>query len=174
MSLESHERARRLLAAIRVEDISGGDRQWLDAHLMSCSQCADEANALTAAIDFLCAHTISAPSQVVRATTLAVHQRAQQLRRQRERGAPLWISVAVSSVWAIVTTPYAWSAFAWLGRSLHLADTTWQLGFLMWWFLPATILSAVAGWQHVANNPAMDYADSTRPSRRVDEIHSGS
>jgi len=151
MNLDSHERAKKLLAADRIEGISADDRTWLDAHLDACHSCSNEANSLVFAIDSLRAHTVSADPDVVRRTTLAVHRRAEQKRQGQESAIPLSIAAATSSVAAVLTTPFAWSAFGWLGQLFHVSDIIWQLGFfLMWWFMPATVLSAIAGWQHTA------------------------
>lgn len=150
MKAESHVRARKLMVADRVEGIAAGDRQWLDAHLAGCSECSNEAAALGAAINVVRTFQVTAQADAVRRTRLAMHHRAEQLRRQRERATPLWIAVAMSSVSAIVVTPFIWSAFAWIGNSFQLSPAFWQLGFLMWWFLPATVLSGIAGWRHVS------------------------
>src|SRR5688572_15535036 len=148
MNLQSCDRAKKMAAADLVEGIPAAEREWLDAHLAACGECANEARALAAAIRSVRAFHLSANPDAVRRTRLAVHQRAGQRRREQERAASIWIAVAASSVWAIITTPYAWSAFASFGQSFQLPDAAWQLGFLMWWFLPATALAAVAGWLH--------------------------
>jgi hypothetical protein len=155
MNLESHARARKLLHAARVEGISSNDRQWLDAHLVDCTECSKEAAAVSMAIDSLRALSVSAPADLVRRTSLAVHRQAVERRSKRETAAPLWIAAAASSVWTLSTTPFVWAAFAWFGSLIHVPDTVWQLGFLMWWFMPASALAAVAGWRHVANRRAV-------------------
>ena len=150
MKVESHVRAKKLLVADRVEGIAAGERLWLEAHLSACNECSNEAAALSAAIDSVRTFSVTAQPDAVRRTRLALYRRAGQLREERERAAPLWIAVAISSVWAIVTAPFLWSAFAWFGSSLRLSSAFWQLGFLMWWFLPATVLSGAACWRHVS------------------------
>ena len=151
MKLESHEGARQLLRAARVEGISDKERQWLDAHLAGCAECSGEAAVLAAAIDSLQALSRDTGPEVVRRTSAAVHRRAGEIRVKREHAVPLWTAVAASSVWAIITTPYVWSTFAWLGHELYLGDTVWQVGFLMWWFLPATAFGCIAAWRHQMN-----------------------
>jgi hypothetical protein len=84
---------------------------------------------------------------MVRRTNLLVRRRAQELQARREQAIPLWISTGMSTVLVFVTAPYAWSLFAGFGRIAHLTNLIWQAGFLTWWFLPATILAAVAGWK---------------------------
>ena len=155
MNLESHARARKLLSIDRVEGISAEERRWLDAHLATCEQCSNEATALAVAVDSLRSVRVHADENVVRRVRFAVHQRAEKLHRQRARTVPLWIAVVTSSTLAILTTPYIWSTFAWFGRALHVSSIVWQLGFLVWWFVPATVLSAAAALRrrtvHVAD-----------------------
>ena len=154
MKSENHERARTLLTTGHVEGISSAERQWLETHLAVCPECSDEAAALNATLRSLRAVSISARPDAVRKARLAVHHRAEELRVKRERSAPMWIAVAVSTMWAILTTPYIWSAFAWMGRWLRLSNVVWETGFLMWWFLPATFLSAIAAWHHLSKRKA--------------------
>jgi anti-sigma factor RsiW len=154
MNLENHARAKKLLHAARVEGISTGDRQWLDAHLADCAECSKEAASVSIAVDSLRALSVSAPAAVVRRTSLAVHQRAVERRSKQETAAPLWIAAATSSVWTLLTTPLVWAAFAWFGTLIHVPDTVWQIVFLMWWFMPASVVAAVAGWRHVTKRGA--------------------
>ncbi len=150
MNSKDHERARTLLRVARVEGISAGDRRWLDAHLTACDECSKEALSLADAIGSLRTVNATAPTDVVRRTRLAVHRRIEERRSQKEPAVFLWIATVIASVSVIVTTPYTWAAFAWLGGVAHVSDMIWQVGFLFWWFLPATILSGVAGWRHVS------------------------
>jgi predicted anti-sigma-YlaC factor YlaD len=154
MNPESHERARKLLYEDRVEGISADNRRWLEEHLTGCNACSQEANALAVAVESLRARSVSAPANVVRRTSLAIHRRADQRRVEQEPRVLLWAAAALSSAWTLVTTPYIWALFAWFGRTFQLADMIWQLGFLMWWFLPATVLGAIAGRHFAATRKA--------------------
>ena len=150
MKLENHERARRLLRAARVEGIPDADREWLDVHLGACEACANEAAELARSIASWRALNITAPLELVERTTSVVQRRAEERRAQREPTVFLWLAAIISTLWAILTTPYVWTTFAWVGRLIHVADVVWQFAFVMWWFLPATVLGAAAGWRHVA------------------------
>jgi len=147
MSNENHEQARRLLAKARIESIPEGDRRWLDGHLEICSNCMKEADAIEAAVDALRVLNVMADPDVVRRTSLAVHRRREEQRRSRERAVPMVLAVTTSIVSAVITTPYAWDVFEWLGGQLALSSATWQVAFVMWWFLPATGLAAVAAFR---------------------------
>jgi anti-sigma factor RsiW len=148
MNPEIHERARQLLTAHRVEGIQAAERDWLEGHLASCAECSRAAEALDSAIRSLRALPVVAGPELVRQTRLAVHSRAEQLHGARSRSVPLWIATAVSSVLMVLTTPFVWQTFAWFGRLAHIPNDVWLVGFLMWWFLPATILAAAAAWRH--------------------------
>src|SRR5262245_59967301 len=146
MTQNQHERAIALLTVARVESIGPREQQWLEEHLAGCAECSNEAQGLASSIDALRSFSVTAPPATVRRTMLAVHLRIEQRRVQRDESLPLWIAIAVSTLLVIVTTPYTWWAFAWMGRVLDVPAAVWQATFLMWWFMPATVVSAVTGW----------------------------
>jgi len=152
MSEMNHERANKLLIAALVEEIASSDRIWLESHLAGCAECAKEAQGLGTAIESLRGFNVSASPELVERTKLAVRRRGEQLNSAPARSAPIWIATAVSSVCMILTTPYVWRTFEWIGRITNLPDAAWELGFLMWWFLPATVLAAAAAWRHNKEN----------------------
>ena len=144
MNLQNHERAKKLLAMRRIEGIAPAEEKWLDDHLTHCDACSNAAQSLAVAIDAVRSFSVTARPEAVRRASAAVRLRAEQMRHERERTIPIWIAAAMSAALAILTTPYTWAAFAWVGRLLQVSDITWQVGFLMWWFLPATVAGAVA------------------------------
>ncbi len=144
MKPDHHLRAKQLLLKARIEGISTDDQRWLDGHWAECPSCTSEANALASMIQSLSSVPVTASADLVRRTSLLVHRRANELRRTRANAAPLSIAAILSGLWVIVTAPYVWSALEWLGRVVHAPYGTWQVSFLMWWFLPATVIAAVA------------------------------
>ena len=124
-------------------------------------ECSNEMSALTAAIDSLRAVSVSAPDALVHRTSRAVHRLAEQRRLKREPAVFLCLTAVMASMWAILTTPFAWSAFAWLGRLLDVSEATWQIGFLVWWFLPVTVLAAAAAWPRDAGRNSRGWATGT-------------
>lgn len=157
MSAENHDRAKQLLRAAQVENIPADERRWLDAHLETCTPCSAEARAIADSINSLRGFGVNAPPNVVRRTSLAVHQRAEQRRRERESITFVGMAVVASVFWAIVVTPYAWTTFAGLGESLHLSGAAFVTVFLMLWFLPATILGAAAAWKRIERDSGSDW-----------------
>src|SRR6059058_4867216 len=131
MSVENHERARSLLRAIRIEGIAEKDRAWLDEHLAVCESCAHEASRLAASIASLKTLNVTAPSDLVRRTVLAIERRTEQRRLAHEPTIFLLLAAGGATVWAILTTPYVWAAFEWVGRFVHVRDVVWELAFFM-------------------------------------------
>jgi len=148
----THERARELLTAAAVEGITAGERDKLQHHLASCVECSNEAEALTAAIRSLRAVPVAVSPHLASRTKLAVRMRAQELQAERARSTPIWIATALSSVCMIFTTPFIWQAFDWLGQLASIPEPVLRIGFLMWWFLPATVLAAAIAFRQTAEN----------------------
>ena len=148
MNPENHERARQLLTACRVEGINSSERAWLESHLATCEECSNAGQALDAVIQSLRSIPVVADSELVRQTRLAVRSRAEEIQASRNRSVPLWIATAVSSVLMIFTSSYVWQIFSWFGMVAGAPGAVRLVGFLVWWFLPATILAAAAAWRH--------------------------
>jgi len=148
MNDENHERARQLLAAYRIEGIDGGERTWLEHHLATCPECSSAAEALEAAVRSLRTFPVVASAELVEQTKRAVRRQAEQLHSARNYSVALWIATAVSSVLMILTTSFVWQALAWAGQVTRMPDPVWQVLFLMWWFLPTTVLASAAAWRH--------------------------
>ena len=152
MNIENHERARKLLATRRIEGISPAEETWLDDHLGQCDECSREAHTLALAINSLRGFSVTARPEAVRRASAAVRMRAEQRQQERQRAIPIWIAALMSVALAVFTTPYTWAVFAWLGRLLQVSDITWQLGFFMWWFLPASVVAAIVARQKIVSN----------------------
>ena len=149
MSEMNHERARQLLITAAVEEIAPSDREWLENHLAGCANCAKEAQEFGTAVESLrVGFNVNASPELVEHTKLAVRRRLELLNSEPDRSTPIWIATALASACMILTTPYVWRTFEWTGRIAELPDAAWELGFLMWWFLPATVLAAAVAWRH--------------------------
>ena len=162
MSEMNHERARKLLITAAVEGIASTDRTWLEDHLAGCRNCAQEAEELETAVESLRGgFSVNASPELVENTKLAVRRRLELMNSEPARSTPIWIATALSSACMILTTPYVWRTFEWIGRMANLPDAAWELGFLMWWFLPATVVAAVAAWRH-AREKALIWASENQ------------
>ena len=143
MSEDVHQRAERLIVASRVEGLSPSDQEWLKLHLESCAQCAKRADSTEQALRSLRSVSVRVGPGLIRATRLRVHARALELRERRTQMTMLWISCGLSWVLGAVSAPFVWHAFAWLGEHYKMPTIAWQLGFALWWALPAGAVAVV-------------------------------
>jgi anti-sigma factor RsiW len=143
MNDDLHVRAGRLIAAERVEGISGGDREWLDRHLAQCPDCQRLANATDNALASLRALSVPLPPALASRTQLRVYLRAREMRERRSAGWLLWTACGVSWAAGIASAPYVWRGFEWLGHQAGLPPLLWKMGFALWWTVPA-LLATIA------------------------------
>jgi len=143
MSEDVHQRAERLIVANRVEGLSAADQEWLNLHLETCARCARCADSTEQALRSLRSVSVRVGPGLIRATRLRIHARALELRERRTQMAMLWISCALSWVLGALSAPLVWRAFAWLGERFRMPAIAWQLGFALWWVLPAAAVAVV-------------------------------
>lgn len=154
MKEDLHERARRVMDRLAVEGPAGNgaERAWLETHLSICAACAARQLATERTLAALGNRPWPAAllrPAVVAATQRSVRARAQELRQQAALRRPLWVACSLSWLWMLVTTPYFWRGFAWLGGLMGMPGPVWQAAFLMAWFLPASIVGAVVAWREL-------------------------
>ncbi len=143
MSQDIHERAQELVSASRLQELSPGDRNWLEAHLNSCPACTRYADDLRGIVRMLRTISVMPRPGLVSATQLRVRARAEALRERQERLRPLWIACTVAVLISLVTTPYLWWGLQWLGSTLGLSDAFWVTGFILTWAVPGILSIAV-------------------------------
>jgi hypothetical protein len=142
MSKETHARAEQLIAQERVEGISAADRQWLQQHLAECAACATRASATEQAIRSLRGLSIALPPALASRTQFRVRIRADQLRGE-PRWRMVWTACGVSWVFGAATAPYVWRVLEWAGHRLGVPNIVWELGFGLWWALPAAVVAVI-------------------------------
>src|SRR5262249_6587319 len=130
----------------RAENVSDDDRRRLDAHLSECADCSAQQDAIGEAVRDIrtSSFSITASPNLVRATQLRVRERAWELRQQQENLRPLWISCVLAFAWAVVSMPFLWQGFEWLGRSERLPDLVWQTGFVVMSLMPIAAVGTIA------------------------------
>jgi anti-sigma factor RsiW len=138
-----HERAERLIAQERVEGISADERKWLGAHLAECAACAARRNATEQAIRSLRGLSVPLPRALASRTQMRVRLRAQQMRAVEPRWRMVWAACGVSWAFGALTAPYVWRALEWIGHRVGLPDFVWEMGFGLWWALPAAIVAMI-------------------------------
>jgi anti-sigma factor RsiW len=143
MSEDVHARAELLIAQERVEGISPAERQWLDEHLRECVRCAGQARTTEEAVRALRAVAVPLPRALASRAQMRVRLRAQEMQEREPRLRMIWIVCGLSWALGIASAPYVWRAFAWMGEHTGMPKLVWELGFGLWWTIPALIAAVV-------------------------------
>ncbi|HMD08645.1 MAG TPA: hypothetical protein VKH63_13985 [Candidatus Acidoferrum sp.] len=143
MNENLHARAEKLIAQERIEGISQAERDWLVSHLRECPACAQVAQQTNNALRALRGMPIPLPRGLAARTQFRVQLRAQEMREREPKRRVLWIMCAMSWGLGIATAPYVWRAFEWTGQHLGVPKLVWEMGFGLWWTIPALIAAAV-------------------------------
>ena len=162
MSVDQHTRANQLIAQERVEGISPAEREWLTAHLQDCSRCAELARQTDQALRSMRTTAIPFPSGLASRTQFRVRLRAQELREREPKRRALWLACGVSWIFGVASAPYVWSLFQWFGQRTGLPKLVWEVGFGLWWTIPALFAAAVL------------LMESSRKGEQADWISQGS
>jgi anti-sigma factor RsiW len=147
MTQNDHERAHCLIEAGRVEGVPPDESHWLNLHLESCEPCAHSAASVERIVQALRSIRLNTNPTLVTSTQQKVRLRASEMRDQAEHMRPVWISCALSSTFSVASIPYLWRAIVLYTRHAGVSDWVWQLGLLMFWFLPSIAVIAVLVWQ---------------------------
>jgi hypothetical protein len=139
MNENQHQRAQQLFAQSLVEGLSSADQVWLDAHLRECGECAGEIACTGQLLQALRSVPVAVPRDLAVRTQLRVRLRAQESASTAGSGAVLWIITAASWLLGILSAPFVWRVFAWVGWQLNLPKPVLEFGFVLWWTVPALI-----------------------------------
>jgi len=158
MPANEHARAKRLIDQHHVEGLAAQERAWLDAHLQDCGDCAAFAHSTEEALRAMRTAAIPFPAGLASRTQFRVHLRAQQFLEREPRRLAVWAVAGMSWVLGIATAPYVWQLFSWVGERLHVPKLVWELGFGLWWLIPASIAGAIL----LVENPRDRFSDASR------------
>jgi hypothetical protein len=162
MSAEWHARAEQLLAKERVEGISQAERDWLGAHLQGCERCAEFARETEQALRALRTAAIPLPSGLASRTQFRVRLRAQEMREREPKRRALWLACAVSWIFGIASAPYVWRLFAWFGERTGVPKLVWEVGFGLWWAVPAVFVAVVLLMENARQEAEQDWMRQTK------------
>jgi hypothetical protein len=154
MSENVHDRALQLIAQARVEGMPESDGAWLRTHLENCDFCAEHARQTDQALRLLRTAAIPLPDGLASRTQFRVRLRAQELREREPRRRAIWLACAVSWAFGIVSAPYVWRLFAWFGERTGVPKLVWELGFGLWWSIPALFALVVLLMEKVRQTDA--------------------
>jgi len=143
MSENNHNRALQLVAQARIEGIAEADSTWLRAHLEECEFCTEHARQTDRALRVMRTAAIPLPHGLASRTQFRVRLRAQELREREPKRRAMWLACAVSWAFGIASAPYVWSLFQWFGQRTGIPKLVWEVGFGLWWTIPALFVVAV-------------------------------
>ena len=146
MNENPHQRAQRLLAESLVEGIAAPDQAWLGQHLRDCAGCAREAAATQELLQALRGVPVAVPRDLVARTQMRVRLRAQEANESSRSGLLLWVITVASWLLGVLSAPLVWRGFAWFGGQFGVPRVALELGFVLWWTVPALV--AVAAVLH--------------------------
>ena len=138
-----HARAQLLIDQHYVEGLAAKEREWLDAHLQNCAGCSAVAQSTESALRALRTVSIPFPSGLASRTQFRVRLRAQELQEREPRSFAVWAIAGVSWALGIATAPYVWQIFTWASERLHVPKLAWEVGFGLWWLIPALIAGGI-------------------------------
>jgi len=147
MSEDLHARAQRLFTESVVEGLAAGDEAWLREHLRGCVECARYAEASREILRALRAVPAMVPRDLAARTQLRVRLRAQEALSTANGTFWLWVVTALSWLLGVFSAPLVWKGFAWLGNSFGVPKLALEMGFVLWWTVPALIAVAVVLYQ---------------------------
>ena len=143
MNENLHARAQRLLAESAVEGLRAADEQWLGEHLRGCADCAREAAAAREILRALRAVPVNVPRDLAARTQLRVRLRAQEAAAPSSGTFWLWVVTAASWLLGVFSAPLVWKGFAWIGSSFGVPKLALEMGFILWWTVPALVAVGV-------------------------------
>jgi len=152
MSENIHQRAEQLFAQSLVEGLSSSDQAWLEAHVRECPECARQTASTQELLRALRNVPVSIPHDLAARTQLRVRLRAEESAQTSTSGALLWIITAASWLLGVLSAPLVWRGFAWLGVEFNLPKPMLELGFVLWWAVPALIAVATVLHQRASSN----------------------
>jgi hypothetical protein len=162
MNQETHARAEQLIAQERVEGISQVDHDWLSAHLQECVDCAGRARHTEHALRSLRTMSISLPGGLASRTQFRVQLRLQELREREPKRRAVWVACVVSWAFGIVSAPYVWRLFQWFGQRTGVPKLVWELGFGLWWTIPALFFVIVVFMEKMRQSSESDWMQQSK------------
>jgi predicted anti-sigma-YlaC factor YlaD len=154
MSENLHVRAQELLAQSLVEGVTPADDAWLKQHLGECAECRQEAAATSELLRALRTVPVAVPQDLAARTQMRVRLRAQETAQGSQSSLVLWTLTAMSWLLGVLSAPLVWRGFAWLGEEFGLPKLALQMGFILWWTVPALFAVAAVLHQRALGNAA--------------------
>jgi len=142
MSENPHARAQQLFAQSLIDGLAPAEQAWLDSHLRQCEACSRETASTRELLRALRTVPVAVPHDLAARTQMRVRLRAQQAAQASDSNLVLWVLTAASWLLGVFSAPLVWRGFAWVGTQLNLPKPVLELGFVLWWAIPALIAVA--------------------------------
>jgi hypothetical protein len=146
-----HTRAQELFAKSLVDSIAAADRSWLNQHLRDCPDCAREILSTQDLLSALRKVPVSMPRDLAARTQLRVRLRAQETAHSSQNGILLWLITGMSWLLGLFSAPLVWRGFAWAGSQFSIPKVALEMGFVLWWVLPALFAVGAVLHQRAVN-----------------------
>ncbi len=159
MNENIHNRAGKLILESRIQFIPEEQRNWLVAHLEICPACAARAAGTERAVSSLRLAHVALDPVVVEITRRRVRFRAQQLQPRHMPSLGLWLACAASWLWIALSAPWLWRWFAWAAGKMNIPSPFWQMGYALWWAVPALIAAGALSMRSLQDADAGQAAD---------------
>jgi len=86
---------------------------------------------------------VNAPRDLSARTQLRVRLRAQESSEAANGTLWLWLVTAASWLLGVFSAPLVWKVFSWMGSSFGVPKLALEMGFVLWWTVPALIAVGV-------------------------------
>src|SRR5436309_2808790 len=93
--------------------------------------------AMDRALRSLRAAAIPLPADLASRTQFRVRLRAMELREREPKRRMLWLACSASWVFGIASAPFVWRVFEWFGKLTGAPKLVLEIGFGLWWTIPA-------------------------------------
>jgi hypothetical protein len=157
MNENLHASAEQLIAKERVEGLLQSERDSLAAHLQDCTLCAEHARQTDQALRSMRTASISLPAGLASRTQFRVRLRAMELREREPKRRALWLACAASWIFGIASAPYVWRLFEWFGQVTGVPKLVCEIGFGLWWTIPAVFAVIVLILENARQSSESDW-----------------
>ena len=96
------------------------------------------------------------PPTLASRTQFRVRMRAQQLRAE-PRWRMVWAACGISWAFGAATAPYVWRGLEWVGHRMGVPNIIWELGFGLWWALPAAVVAVILLMENAGRSSEADW-----------------
>jgi hypothetical protein len=129
-----------------------------------CEACTRETASTRELLSALRTLPIAVPRDLAARTQMRVRLRAQQA-AQASDNLVLWVLTAASWLLGVFSAPLVWRGFSWVGTQLNLPKPVLELGFVLWWAIPALVAVAAVIHQKAVGSGMVGQSSDTNKGR---------